>query len=71
MSRLPAPLRITVGLGLAVAGLLMVVLPGPGVPTLLVALHLLARDVPALRPLAGRARALGARLTLAVGRAAE
>lgn len=42
-------LRILTGLLLAVAGAAMLVLPGPGLLTLVGAAHLLADDVPGLR----------------------
>jgi drug/metabolite transporter (DMT)-like permease len=46
-------LRIAAGTGLALAGVAMLVLPGPGLLTLLAAAKLLADDVPAARRLTG------------------
>lgn len=45
-------IRITSGLILLVAGILMLVLPGPGILTIVAALAVLAKDIPA----AGRAQ---------------
>jgi len=50
----PRALRLAAGAGLTVAGLAMLVLPGPGLLTLLGAAHLLADDIPGLRSLLGR-----------------
>ena len=38
--------RVTGGLSLLVAGIVLLVLPGPGIPLLLAGLALLARDLP-------------------------
>ena len=43
--------RITAGLSLLVAGIVLLVLPGPGIPLLLAGLALLARDLPWARRL--------------------
>lgn len=48
--------RIAGGTGLVIAGVLMLVLPGPGIITVLAGLALLAKDVPALARLEGRIR---------------
>ena len=46
MTQLAPIARITGGLSLALAGLAMLVLPGPGLLTLVAAANLLARDMP-------------------------
>ena len=40
-------LRVTAGMIMLIAGVIMLVLPGPGIVTIVAALALLARDVPA------------------------
>jgi len=49
--------RLVTGAGLAVAGLAMLVLPGPGILTLLAAARLVAPEVPAARRLTDRVEA--------------
>lgn len=41
-------LRITGGIALVIAGILMLALPGPGIITIVGGLALLARDIPAV-----------------------
>lgn len=48
MTHLAPTLRIASGLALTVAGLAMLVLPGPGLLTLVAAANVLARDIPAV-----------------------
>jgi len=54
MARSPRPVRLAAGIALAIAGVAMLVLPGPGLLTLLGAAHLLADDIPGLRSLLDR-----------------
>jgi len=54
MAHAPRTLRLAAGLGLTIAGVAMLVLPGPGLLTLLGAAHLVADDVPGLRDLMTR-----------------
>lgn len=49
-------LRLSSGIGLLVAGAAMMVLPGPGVVTMLAGLALLERDLPAARRVTGTLR---------------
>ena len=67
MQHLLAPARITVGTLLLAAGVAMLVLPGPGLLTIAGALHLLAKDVPVLRPAADWAHATLARIAARLG----
>jgi hypothetical protein len=48
MAHAPRPLRLAAAATMAVAGVAMLVLPGPGLLTLLAAAHLVADDVPGL-----------------------
>lgn len=54
MSNLSPSIRVTLGLATALAGVAMLVLPGPGLLTLAAAVHMLAHDLPFLRPLRER-----------------
>jgi hypothetical protein len=63
MLTLPPALRVGLGLSMATAGLLMLVLPGPGLLTLAAAARLLATDLPFLRPLDASVTRLFARLS--------
>jgi len=54
VARSARPVRLAAGLGLTVSGLAMLVLPGPGLLTLLAAAHVLADDIPGVRGLLQR-----------------
>ena len=48
--------RISAGIGLVILGIFLLVLPGPGILTIIAGLALLARDVPALQSVVDRLR---------------
>ena len=48
--------RISAGIGLVILGIFLLVLPGPGILTIIAGLALLARDVPALQRVVDRLR---------------
>ncbi len=67
-SRLPRWLRLTVGVLVVLAGIAMLVLPGPGLVAILVGLKILAHDI----PVAARAEhAVSERITLEARKAKE